>query len=212
MVNSIIKERLEMEAQIQHDSDLSFEKVWAMFQETREQMKETDRKFQESDRKWQETRQEIKNSQKETQKIVGELGRKFGSVIEYMFIPNLHNKFHQFGYTFGKSSDHILIQDRDHQIFTEVDVFLENGDCAMAVEIKAQPNNNDILDHVERMEKLRQWADLHDDKRKLYGALAGAVIHDNVRDYALKQGFYVIEQSGDTVNVIAPEGAKVKAW
>jgi Holliday junction resolvase-like predicted endonuclease/tetrahydromethanopterin S-methyltransferase subunit G len=187
-----------MEAQIQHDSELTFEKVWAMFQET--------------DRKFQETRAEIKESQKVTQKIVSDLGRKFGSVIEYMFIPNLHEKFHQFGYTFGKSSDHILIQDRIHQIFTEVDVLLENGDCAMVVEIKAQPNNNDILDHVERMEKLRQWADLHNDKRKLYGAIAGAIIRDNIRDYILKQGFYVIEQSGDTVNVIAPEGVKVRAW
>jgi hypothetical protein len=61
------------------------------------------------------------------------------------------------------------------------------------------------------MEKLRRWADLHDDKRKLYGGIAGAIIPDNVRDYALKQGLYVIEQSGDTVNVIAPEETKVRA-
>jgi hypothetical protein len=202
----------KMEAQIQHDGELSFEKVWAMFQETREQMKETDRKFQETDRKFQETRDEIKESQKATQKIVSDLGRKFGAVVEHMFIPNLHKKFHQFGYTFGKSTENVLIQDRVHQIFTQVDVFLENGDCAMAVEIKAQPNNNDILDHIERMEKLRQWADLHDDKRKLYGGVAGAIIPDNVRDYALKQGLYVIEQSGDTVNVSAPGENKVRAW
>jgi hypothetical protein len=129
-----------------------------------------------------------------------------------MFIPNLHKKIHRFGYTFGKSTENVLIQDRVHQIFTQVDVFLENGDCAMAVEIKAQPNNNDILDHIERMEKLRQWADLHDDKRKLYGGIAEAVIPDNVRDYALKQGLYVIEQSGDTVNVSAPGEAKARAW
>ncbi|WP_043922795.1 hypothetical protein [Leadbettera azotonutricia] len=101
--------------------------------------------FQETDKKF-----------KETKKIVSDLGRKFGSVIEYMFIPNLHKKFHQFGYTFGKSSDHILIQDTIHQIFTEIDILLENGDCAMAVEIKSQPNNKDILEHIERMEKLRQ--------------------------------------------------------
>jgi hypothetical protein len=82
----------------------------------------------------------------------------------------------------------------------------------MAVEIKTQPHNNDILDHIERLEKLRQWADLHDDKRKIYGAMAGAIFPDNVRDYALKQGLYIIEQSGATVNVIAPEAVKVRAW
>jgi hypothetical protein len=195
----------EFPAQIQHDPELSFEKVWAMFQET-------DRQFQETDRQFKETDQRIEKSQKETQKIVSELGQKFGSVIEHMFIPNLHSKFHQFGYAFGKSSGNVLIQDRVHQIYVQVDVFLENGDCAMAVEIKTQPNNHDILDHVERMEKLRQWADLHNDHRKLYGAVAGAIIPDNVRDFTLKQGLYVIEQSGDMVNVIAPEGIKVRAW
>lgn len=202
-----------MESQYQHDPELSFEKVWAMFQES-------DRKFQEareeSERKSQEAREEmereLKEVQKATQKIVGDLGRKFGSVVEHMFIPNLHAKFRQFGYTFEKSSTDLFIQGRTHQIFTEVDVFLENGDCAMAVEIKTQPNNNDILDHIERMEKLRQWADLHGDKRKLFGGIAGAIFLDNVRDYALKQGFYVIEQSGDTVTVIGPEETRVRAW
>ncbi|GHV48455.1 hypothetical protein AGMMS49546_39020 [Spirochaetia bacterium] len=212
-----------MEAQIQKDPELSFEKVWAMFQETRVQMQESDRKWkeaeeqlQERERKWQKAKEksdrESKEAWKETRKIVSDLGRKFGCVVEHMFIPNLHKKFHRFGYTFGKSSENMLIQDRIHQIFTEVDVFLENGDCAMVVEIKTQPNNNDILDHIERMEKLRQWADLHDDNRKLYGAIAGAIIPDNVRDYAFKQGFYVIEQSGDNVNVLAPEDAKLKTW
>jgi tetrahydromethanopterin S-methyltransferase subunit G len=67
---------VETEAQIQHDSELSFEKVWAMFQE--------------SDRKFEETRKEIKKSQKATQKIVSDLGQKFGAVVEHMFIPNLH--------------------------------------------------------------------------------------------------------------------------
>jgi Holliday junction resolvase-like predicted endonuclease len=194
-----------MEAQYQHDPELTFEKIWAMFQET-------DRQFNEDREQMKKFRQEMEKSYQETRKVVSDLGRKFGVVIEHMFIPNLHKKFHQFGYTFGKSSDHILIQDRIHQIFTEVDVLLENGDCAIAVEVKVQPNNNDVLEHIERMEKLRQWADLHDDKRKLYGAVAGAVIPDNVRDYILKQGFYVIEQSGDNVNVIAPGDTKLKAW
>jgi hypothetical protein len=48
--------------------------------------------------------------------------------------------------------------------------------------------------------------------RRLYRALAGAIIPENVRDYALKQGFYIIEQSGDRVNVIAPEIPNVKTW
>jgi hypothetical protein len=212
-----------MEVRFQHDPELNFEKVWAMFQETDRKFQETDRQFKETDRKFQEAREEsdrqdqkarleLKEIRRETQKILDDLGRKLGVVDTYMFIPNLHTQFHRFGFTFGKSSTNLFIQDRIHQIHTEVDVLLENGDCAMAVEIKTQPNSNDIRDHVERMEKLRQWADLHNDNRKLYGAIAGAIFPDNVLNYALKRGFYVIEQSGDTLNVTAPDTSDIHAW
>jgi hypothetical protein len=32
------------------------------------------------------------------------------------------------------------------------------------------------------------------------------VMKGNVRDFALKNGFYVVEPSGDTFNIIKPEG------
>jgi hypothetical protein len=56
------------------------------------------------------------------------------------------------------------------------------------------------------MEKLRLHADLHGDKRKYLGSVAGMVINENVREFTLKSGFYVIEPSGDTFNIIEPEG------
>jgi hypothetical protein len=90
-------------------------------------------------------------------------------------------------------------------------VFLENGDCSLAVEVKTQANINDIREHVERMEKLRRYFDLHNDRRKLYGAVAAGIFPENVLDFALKQGFYVIEQSGENVNIKKPEGT-AKVW
>jgi hypothetical protein len=56
------------------------------------------------------------------------------------------------------------------------------------------------------MEKLRKYADLHEDKRKYLGALAGVVFGDSEKTYALKKGFYVIEPSGDTFNIMEPTG------
>jgi hypothetical protein len=89
-----------MEAQTHEPQmGLTFEKVWAMFQETDRKMQETDRKMQETDRrmretdrKMQETDREmqetgwlIRESQRETDRalkeasrIVGNLGNKFG--------------------------------------------------------------------------------------------------------------------------------------
>jgi hypothetical protein len=128
-----------------------------------------------------------------------------------MFIPNLKEKFNALGYVFEKSSPNVLIGNKEHNIYLEIDVFLENGGCVLAVEVKTQANIHDIREHIERMEKLRRYFDLHKDKRKLYGAVAAAVLPDNVHDYALKQGFYIIRQMGDNISIEEPLD-KPKAW
>jgi uncharacterized protein (DUF885 family) len=158
-----------------------------------------------------ETDAQIKEMGRVLQKNMSDLGRKFGKVIEHMFIPNLKEKFNGFGFFFGKSSPNVLIENPKYDIYTEIDVFLENGDSALAVEIKTQANIDDVREHIDRMKKLRRYFDLHNDGRKLYGAVASAVFPKNVLDFALKQGFYVIEQSGENVNVTKPSG-EAKAW
>ncbi|MDR2179630.1 MAG: hypothetical protein LBP21_04940, partial [Synergistaceae bacterium] len=94
----------------------------------------------------------------------------------------------------------------------EIDLFLENGDCAVAVEVKANLKTDDVSDHMNRMKKLRVYADARKDSRKFYGAVAGAIISENVRKFALKNGLYVIAQTGDTMTIDVPEGFKPKAW
>jgi ribosome-associated translation inhibitor RaiA len=174
---------------------LTFEDVWAMFQETARRQEETDRQI------------------KETHKQIGELGNKFGAVVEHMMIPNLKEKFNALGYEFGKVSTNVLIETKEEGTIAEIDIFLENGDCAMAVEVKSQPTTEGIRNQCKRMERLRKYSDKRNDKRKLYGAVAGAIFNSYARNYALKQGLYLIEQSGDTVRIIEPSGENTaKAW
>jgi hypothetical protein len=209
---------------------LTFEDVWAMFQETdkkfqetdrqmketREQMKETDRQMKETDRQMKETDRQMKETDrrmKETDKRIGELGNKFGAVVEHMMIPNLKEKFNALGYKFGKVSTNVLIETEEEGTVAEIDIFLENGDCTMAVEVKSQPTTEGIRNHCKRMERLRKYSDKRNDKRKLYGAVAGAIFNTYARNFALKQGLYIIEQSGDTIKITAPSGEnKAKAW
>jgi hypothetical protein len=198
---------------------LTFEDVWAAILETDRQLKEqaleTDRQLKEQareiDRQLKETGKQIDKTARVLEKNMSDLGRKFGKIIEHMFIPNLEKKFRAFGFDFGKAAPNVRIGNREHNIYMEIDVFLENGDSALAVEVKAQANINDIREHVERMEKLRRYFDLTNDRRKLYGAVAAAILPENVLDFALKQGFFVIEQSGEQVDIRKPEG-NAKAW
>jgi Holliday junction resolvase-like predicted endonuclease len=179
---------------------LTFEKVWAAIQETGRQIKETDRQMK-------ETREQMK----ENDKKMGFLSNRFGELVEHMIVPNMIEKFNAMGFNFIQADGDRVIKDRKNGIFMEIDIVLENGEYAMAVEIKSKAKTEDVHEHIERMEKIRAFADLHNDKRTWYGAIAGAIMNDDVRTYALKKGFYVIEPSGDTVH-ITPPPTEPKAW
>jgi Holliday junction resolvase len=186
-----------------------FEQFMASMQEIRKTQEETARLIQENARWIEETALQMK----ETDRRVGMITNRFGEVVEYMVMPNnLVAKFEELGFAFTRAN-RTEITDRKHNIITEVDALLENGDTVMAVEIKTKPNGEDINDHIERMEKLRKHADLNNDKRKYLGAMAGAVFSESAKIYALKKGFYVIEPSGNTFTITEPKGVyRPRVW
>jgi hypothetical protein len=180
---------------------LTFEKVWAMFQETDRKFKETDRKMQETDRKMQETDRKI-----------SKLGSRIGDLVEELIVPNILEKFGKLGYVFGKVAPNVRYSDSRGLYVAEVDILLENGDAVLAVEVKTKLTDNDVRDHLRRMEKLRRYADEHNDRRKLLGAVAGAIASEEVKAFAVKSGFFVLEQSGDTVKISVPENFRPREW
>ena len=201
--------------QIDYPRGITFEQVWAALMENREQQKETERTI---DRIVKETAQ----SQKETERIltekglelntrIGSLTNLFGDFTVGMIAPKLREKFTDFGFVFPKSSLNFVIEDNQHNICLEVDILLENGDKAMLVEVKTKLTADRIQKHIERLEKMRKYADLHGDKRTFVGAVAGFSITDDVRKIALNQGFYLIEPDGENFYITPPNG-KPKEW
>jgi len=79
------------------------------------------------------------------------------------------------------------------------------------VEVKTTLEIEDVNDHLKRMEKVRKYADEHGDKRQFLGSIAAMVIKPKPKEYALNQGFFLIEPSGDDVKVIKPE-TEPRVW
>jgi len=150
-----------------------------------------------------------KENEKAINKILGGLSNTIGNLAESMLVPSLTEKFKNLGFTFEITNRHRKINSDEHDIHTEIDAFLENGSQAMAVEVKTTLNHDDVNDHIERMEKIRRHADLHNDKRQFSGAIAATIIDEDTKRYALKQGFYIIEPSGENVKIVKPVSAKV---
>jgi hypothetical protein len=184
-------------------------------EETARQMEETDRQMKETDRQMKETDRQMKETDrqmKETDRKISSLGSRLGELVEEIIFPNILEKFNKLGYIFGKAATRVLYQDPRGAYVAEVDILLENGDTVLAVEVKTHLTENDVRDHLQRMEKLRLYADGHGDKRKLLGAVAGGIASKGVKAFAVKSGFFVLEQSGDTVRISVPGDFKPREW
>ena len=120
------------------------------------------------------------------------------------------------GYEFQEASIKHKVHDKKNDIKFEIDVFLQNGDTAMLVEIKSNLTISDINKHITRLEKMRRYADLHSDsepkvRRHFLGAVAGIVIEDDEKEYALSQGLFLIEPTGENFFITPPHN-KPKEW
>jgi len=185
----------------------SFESVWAILNENAQGMKELRKSQKETDRIVKETARQMKKTDSE----LGKLSKRMGEVVEFMVAPNLCEKFKELGFNFSQSNQNTIVSDKTNKISFEIDVKLENYRKAMLVEVKTKPTTEDVKEHIKRLEKMRKYADLHGDKRTFLGAVAGVVMKDNVKEYVLKQGFFVIEPSGEGFNITSPKG-QPKEW
>jgi len=182
----------------------SFDAVWATLKEVAELQEKIAKRQEETDRQMKETDRRL-------DKQLGKLGNRIGEIVEYMVAPNLLEKFKELGLNFPQANKGTSVSDYDNNIFLEIDVKLENGDKAMLVEVKTKLTTEDVKDHIKRLDKMRVYADLHGDRRTFLRSVAGVVVDGNVKEFALGQGFYVIEPSGETFNITPPNG-QPKEW
>ena len=198
----------DVQTQIDYPKGVTFEQVWAALMENREQQKETARQMKENQ---QETERFLKENAAALNKQIGSLTNLFGDFTVGMIIPKINDKFYDLGLVFPEASPNRTFNDKANGLSFEIDIMLENGDKAMLIEVKTKLTVERINKHIERLEKMRRYADIHGDKRKFLGSVAGFTVTDEVREVALKEGFYLIEPSGENFNITPPNN-KPKEW
>jgi hypothetical protein len=150
----------------------------------------------------------ISSTEKALNKAIGGLSNTMGALVEKFMTAGLPQKFKALGFTFNRITT-VKWADGENNIYTQIDGLLENGKQAMAVEVKTKLQNEDVDDHLLRMEKVREYANVHGDKREFLGAIAAAIVENSARAYALKKGFFVIEPSGENIKITKPAVEKV---
>jgi hypothetical protein len=179
----------------------------------KERSAEADKRHQETERLLKEQSAETDKKFQDLNKQMGGLHNSFGELAAHLVAPNIAQKFNALGYHFdsiapgGKK----IFDDRGNQL-AQIDLLLENGEYAVAVEVKSRPKESHITDHIIRLGILRAYMDKHHDSRVIRGALAGAVFYDWIKEAAVEAGLYVIVQTGDTMQIETPEGFTPREW
>jgi Holliday junction resolvase-like predicted endonuclease len=221
-MTEVVKER-----QLPTGEGLTFEKVWAMFQEDREQFREIreqhDKEFQESKRKseqeWKEIRERFREANERldrTERIVkkngkqmGGLSNDLGALAENMVGPELAKRFNELeGYhQIVMVNKGFKIYEENWKLKTQVDVLLENGEMVIAVEVKLKPLEKHIEHHIKQLNILKEfWISAKKEHKKFLGGIAGAIWDDAVKIAVHDAGLFVIEQSGNALRLDMPEG------
>jgi len=219
-INQLTFKKINMDERIIYDG---FERVWKLFEkneaETRqlkysfqevkdllkevaEQSKETDRRMQETDRRMQETDRQLQETDKQVKRVsqeIGRLGGRWGEFVESMVKPAVVRLFQQRGLDVHEVARNLT--SNRNGIAAEIDLLVTNDKHCVAVEVKSFLSIDDINEHRERLEKFKMLFPRYINSI-LYGAVAGAVIPDDVARYAYKQGFFVIGQKGENMEIL----------
>ena len=217
----------------QQQNALTYEGILELFRQVTEQQKETDRKFQETDRIIKETDRIVKENaaqqketdrkfqetdriMKETSKKISALGSRIGEIVENMVRGNIVEKFQALGYDVSTCAPRPF-KNKELGIVGDIDLFLDEGDTAILIEVKTTLETADVREHIERLEKYRRYIDAlpknTGEKKRFIGAVAGAVVKGEAAEFAHKNGLYVIVQSGEAVEIAAlPDGFLAKEW
>jgi len=143
---------------------------------------------------------------------VGGLNRSLGELIETLVAARLWEKFPE--YNLERAYRRIPIYDEKKVARTDIDILLVDTDICMAIEVKNHFNKkDDVDDHIKRMQLFRKYPPELIGNKQLLGAMAGGVVDPEVKEYAYKSGFFVLELTGESVHLIPPpEGFEPRKW
>jgi hypothetical protein len=203
---------------------VTLDDVWATIRELQELHKETEKAHRETEKAIERMSARVdlttENVNRMADKVdrvsdnVGGLNLSMGGLIETLFAPHLGEKFDSYHYNLKRSFNRVPIYDDSNRMRTDIDILLSNTTVCMAVEVKRWLEKIEhVDDHIKRMQLIRQYPPAEVKGKKLLGAIVGAVVTPEAREYAEKNGFFVLELKGEDVYLhTPPKDFQPKEW
>jgi hypothetical protein len=137
---------------------------------------------------------------------VGGLNVSMGELVETLIAPHLCEKFDAWNYNLKRIFHRVYIYDDASIQRGEIDILLSDTTLCIAVEVKRWLEKTEQVDeHIKRMQLIRKYPPAETKGKRLLGAIAGAVVTPEAREYAEKNGFFVFDLTGEDVRLLESE-------
>lgn len=194
------------------EMEKEFEEVWALVKENARQQKKTDELVREMSNQQKQTEKQVKETSvqlKKTDEKLNKLIGNWGKFVAGLVLPATKRLFRERGIIIDKVYQRVNAENDGCHM--EIDIFAIDGEYAVLIEAKSSLSVDDVKDHITRMKEFKKFFPEYSDKIVL-GAVAGASIEEQADRYAYKKGFFVIAQSGESVNFLNDESFVPKQW
>jgi len=183
----------------QYGAPASFDQVWRMFQETREQIQENDKlltkKFKETDKKIKE--------------LAALFTSQWGKLVESLVEGNLVKLLQAKGIQVERTLQRVKGNHKGQNF--EYDIIAINGNEIVIVEVKTTLRPSDVNDFHEKLWKAKTYMSEYKDKA-IFGGVA-FITADGASDrMAEKQGFFVIKATGSSSAIVNSPDFTPKAF
>ncbi|MBI4646727.1 MAG: YraN family protein [Bacteroidia bacterium] len=182
-----------MKAQLHEE--LTFEKVWFMFQETDKKFQETKQMFQETDKKLN----------KLEQLFTGQWGKLIESLIEGDLVNLLNKRNIQVLRTFTNCKFRYDNQNG------EIDIIAANGEEVVVVEVKTTLRPDDINDFLQNLQIFKKAFPEYKNI-KVFGAVAFLKAESKADIRAERMGLFVIKATGNSAIIVNDKNFKPKEF
>ena len=194
------------------ERDYSFQEIRQMLAENAIQLRELKISQAQTDEQMKKTDEQMKRTDQKLEKLskeLGNIGNNNGAVAEEFFWNALKNI---------KEFKGIKVDFADRNVYRqkgllvdEFDAVLWNGSSVIIVETKYKIHPN-LIEKIKE-KKIPNFKKLFSDKadHKIYYAIAGFAIPNQVAEEAKQEGFFVIKQFADSENIVI-ENNEIKAY
>jgi len=139
-------------------------------------------------------------------KMIGGISKSQGDVAEDFFFNSLIKDNHLGRLHFDDVTKNMF--KHKGKIQEEYDLFLTNGEAIAVIEVKYKAHLNDIEKLERKFNNFKKLFPIYKDY-KLYGAMASFYFDQDTREELLKQGYFIIERSGDLIKTENSDYLKV---